>query len=851
MADEQNLYAMNEKIVLTPIEDEMQHSYIDYAMSVIVGRALPDVRDGLKPVHRRILFAMNELGLAHNRPYKKSARIVGEVLGKYHPHGDTAVYDSLVRMVQDFSLRYPLVDGQGNFGSVDGDNPAAMRYTEARLAGVANELLTDIEKETVDFTPNFDESLEEPTLLPARLPNLLVNGSSGIAVGMATNIPPHNLREVVAGITALIENPALTVKELSKFIKGPDFPTAGLLLGREGIRSAYETGRGRLVIRAKAVIETANAGNKKDAIIITEIPYQVNKSNMIQAIAGLVEDKKIEGIHDIRDESDRDGMRVVIELKKDAVPQIILNQLYKHTQMQETFGVIMLALVDGQPRVMNLKQMLEHFIEFRVSVVTRRTKFELDKAEKRAHILEGLKIAIANLDKVIKVIRASKSPELAKAALIENFKLTLIQAQAILEMQLQRLTALERDKIDEEYLELIKRIEYFKSVLKSRKKILEIVQTESEELVKKYGDERRTQIVAAEEEIELEDLIAEEDVLITISHTAYIKRIPVAMYRKQRRGGTGVTGAQVKDDDDFVEHMFPASTHDSILFFTNTGRVYWRKAYEIPQASRQAKGKAIVNLLALGAGENISSFLQVKEFTDKQYLLMVTKNGIIKKTNLIHYSRPRSSGINAITLRDKDELVCCKLTNGKDEIFIATRDGKAIRFAESQARDMGRTASGVRGIRLNKKDEVIAMEIANKEATALSVTELGFGKQTKYKEYRVQSRGGKGIINVKVTEKNGKVVNVMTVNPEEDELVIVTTGGMVVRCPAEQIRTSGRNAQGVRVIRLKDGHKVAAVARVVEKEGDEEEAGAETPELEFDDEKKKTAPSKKNPKKKK
>lgn len=852
MADEQNLYAMNEKIVPTPIEDEMQHSYIDYAMSVIVGRALPDVRDGLKPVHRRILYAMNELGLAHNRPYKKSARIVGEVLGKYHPHGDTAVYDSLVRMVQDFSLRYPLVDGQGNFGSVDGDNPAAMRYTEARLAGVSNELLTDIEKETVDFTPNFDESLEEPKLLPARLPNLLVNGSSGIAVGMATNIPPHNLREVVSGIIAMIENPAITVKELSKFIKGPDFPTAGLILGREGIRSAYETGRGRLVIRAKAVIETASASNKKDAIIITEIPYQVNKSNMIQAIAGLVEDKKIEGIHDIRDESDRDGMRVVIELKKDAVPQIILNQLYKHTQMQETFGVIMLALVDGQPRVMNIKQMLEHFIEFRVSVVMRRTKFELDKAEKRAHILEGLKIAIANLDKVIKVIRASKSPELAKKGLLENFKLSEVQAQAILEMQLQRLTALERDKIDEEYLELIKRIEYFKQVLKSRKKVLEIVQQESEELVKKYGDERRTQIVAAEEDIELEDLIAEEDVLITISHTGYIKRIPVAMYRKQRRGGTGVTGATVKDDDDFVEHMFLASTHDSILFFTNKGRVYWRKAYEIPQASRQAKGKAIVNLLALGAGENISSLLQVTEFTDKQYLLMCTKNGVIKKTNLIEYSRPRSTGINAITLRDNDELVCCKITNGKDEIFIATRNGKAIRFPESQARDMGRTASGVRGIKLDKKDEVIAMEIATKEATALSVTELGFGKQTKYKEYRVQSRGGKGIINVKVTDKNGKVVNVMTVNPDEDELVIVTTGGMVVRCPAEQIRTSGRNAQGVRVIRLKDGHKVAAVARVLEKEEEETAADGEaTPELEFDDDKKGGAKNAKTPKKKK
>ncbi len=817
MADE-NLYAMNEKIVPQAIEDEMKNSYIDYAMSVIVGRALPDVRDGLKPVHRRILYAMSELGLASNRPYKKSARVVGEVLGKYHPHGDLSVYDALVRMVQDFSLRYPLVDGQGNFGSVDGDNPAAMRYTEVRLDSVANELLNDIEKETVDFGPNFDESLQEPLLLPARIPNLLVNGSSGIAVGMATNIPPHNLKEVISGILAVIENPAVTIKDLTKIIKGPDFPTGGLILGREGIRDAYEKGRGRIVIRAKANIET---GGKKDAIVITEIPYQVNKSNLIQSIAGLVESKKIEGISDIRDESDREGMRVVIELKRDAVPQIVLNLLYKHTQMQETFGVIMLALVDGQPRVLNIKQVLENFIEFRVDVITRRTRYDLDKAEKRAHILEGLKIAIANLDKVIKVIRASKSPEQAKQGLLENFKLSVVQAQAILEMQLQRLTALERDKIDEEYAELIKKIEYYRSVLKSRAKVLSIVKEESEELVKKYGDERRTQIVAAEQEIEIEDLIAEEDVIITLSRQGYIKRIPVTMYRKQKRGGTGVTGGGMKDDDDFVEHMFLASTHDSIMFFTNKGRCFWRKAYEIPQASRQAKGKAIVNFLALSSEEQISSFLQVKEYDDKHYVLMVTKNGVIKKTNLIQYSRPRSTGINAITLRDKDELVSCKITSGKDEIFLATRSGKAIRFNEDQARDMGRTASGVRGMNIDKKDEIIAMEVVDKEATALSITELGFGKKTKFKEYRLQSRGGKGIINVKVTSKNGNVVNVLTVR-EEDQIVIVTTGGMIVRCPVDQIRTSGRNAQGVRVIRLKDGHKVAAAARVVEKDDDDE-----------------------------
>ncbi len=832
MAEHQNLYTMNEKIIPVPIEDEMRDSYIDYAMSVIVGRALPDVRDGLKPVHRRILFAMNELGLVSNKPYKKCARIVGEVLGKFHPHGDMAVYETLVRMVQDFSLRYPLVDGQGNFGSVDGDNAAAMRYTEARLDAVSHELLNDIDKKTVDFVPNFDESLEEPVVLPTRFPNLLVNGSSGIAVGMATNIPPHNLREIIAGIIATIQNPNVTIKELSKVIKGPDFPTGGLILGRDGIRQAQETGRGRIVIRAKAAIETGKS--KKDAIIITEIPYQVNKANLIESIANLVENKKIEGISDIRDESDRDGMRVVIELKKDCVPQIVLNQLYKHTQMQETFGVIMLSLVEGQPRVLNIKQMIEYFIEFRVVVVTRRTRFELEKAERRAHILEGLKIAIANLDKVIKIIRSSKSPEAARAGLIENFKLTAIQAQAILEMQLQRLTALEREKIDEEYLELIKRIEYYKSVLKSRQKILGIVQEESEEILKKYGDERRTQIVAAEEEIEIEDLIAEEDVLVTISHAGYIKRIPVSMYRKQRRGGTGVTGAGLRDDEDFVEHMFLASTHDTILFLTNKGRVYWRKAYEVPQASRQARGKAIVNLLSLSQDENISSLLQVKAFDDKRYVVMVTKNGVIKKTNLIHYSRPRSSGINAISLRDKDELVACKLTSGKDEIFIATREGKAIRFNEDNVRDMGRTASGVRGIKLAKKDEVIAADIVTPDATALSITEFGFGKKTKFKEYRIQSRGGKGIINVKVTPKNGKVVNVVTVD-EQDEIILVTTGGMVVRCPINQIRTSGRNAQGVHVIRLKDSHKVASATRVVAKD----EENGDAPQLELlDDEEK-------------
>ncbi len=817
-----SIYAMGEKVVQIPIEDEMRDSYIDYAMSVIVGRALPDVRDGLKPVHRRILFAMQELGLSPNRAYKKSARIVGEVLGKYHPHGDLAVYETLVRMVQDFSLRYPLIDGQGNFGSVDGDNAAAMRYTEVRLAHPAEELLSDIDKDTVDFVPNFDESLTEPSLLPSRLPNLLVNGSSGIAVGMATNIPPHNLKEIIEGMNAVIDNPEMGIKDLAKIIKGPDFPTAGIILGRDGIKSAYETGRGRIVVRAKAVIETSE--RKKDAIIITEIPYQVNKSNLIESIAHLVEEKKVEGIHDIRDESDREGMRLVIELKKDAMHQIVLNQLYKHTQLQETFGVILLALVGGQPKVLTLKQMITHFIEFRVEVVTRRTRFELDRAEKRAHILEGLKIAIANLDKIIKTIRQAKDPETAKQELVKNFKLTEIQAKAILEMQLQRITALERVKIDEEYLELIKKIEYYNSVLKSRTKILSIVKEESAELLKKYGDERRTEIVAKEDEIEIEDLIAEEDVLITISHAGYIKRTPVTLYRKQRRGGVGVTGGGVKEEaEDFIQHLFLTSTHDFILFFTNKGRVYWRKAYEIPQASRQARGKAIVNLLSLGPEEKVSSFLQVKEFDEKHFIVMVTKNGVIKKTRLSAYANPRTKGIVAITLKPKDELVGTRLTNGQNEIFLASLSGKAIRFPEKQVREMGRSASGVRGIRFGKKDEVIAMEIVDKDAKVLSVTTKGFGKKSDFKDYRLQSRGGKGVINIKLTAKNGEVASVLAVR-EEDELILVTTGGMVVRCPVNQIRTSGRAAQGVHVIRLKEKDRVASAACVVAREEEEEVA---------------------------
>jgi DNA gyrase subunit A len=812
------LYAQNEKLIPVYIEDEMKASYISYAMSVIVGRALPDVRDGLKPVHRRILYAMRELGLEHSKPYKKSARIVGEVLGKYHPHGDTAVYDSLVRMVQDFSLRYPLIDGQGNFGSVDGDAPAAMRYTEARMASIADEMLADIDKGTVKFTPNFDETLEEPTVVPARLPNLLVNGSSGIAVGMATNIPPHNLSEIADAIVELINNPEVTIKDLMKIVKGPDFPTAGIICGREGIKNAYETGRGLLKIHAKASIEQKKGG--KEAIIITQIPYQVNKSKLIENMAGLVQDKKIEGISDIRDESDREGMRIVVEVKRDQNAEIILNQLYKHTQMEESFGIIMLALVDNKPKVLNLKEMLEAYIKHRREIVRRRTQFELNKAEKRAHILEGLKIAIDHLTQVIKTIRESKDPKAAQAALMKNFDLSEAQAQAILEMQLQRLTALERDKVENEYLELIKKIEAYKAILKSEKKILEIVKDEVIELKKKYGDERRTEIVGKVEDIEIEDLIKEEDMVITISHAGYLKRLPVDSYRRQKRGGTGVTGIDMKEED-FVEHLFIASTHEYILFFTNKGRVHWLKVYEIPQASRSARGKAVINLLQLEQGENISSYVRVKEFKESNFVIMATKNGLIKKTDLMAYSNPRKGGIIGITLEKDDELIDVSLTDGSQEILMATHLGKAIRFPEKQVRDMGRGAKGVKGIRLAKKDKVIAMEVAKKDSTVLTATSEGFAKRTTLDQYRKQSRGGKGIINVKVTKKNGEAVGLKIVN-DQDELMVITVKGMIVRCNVKDIRATGRSAQGVHIIKLDSGDKVSSIAHVIPEEKEEE-----------------------------
>jgi DNA gyrase subunit A len=1011
------MYAENERIIPVCIEDEMKGSYLSYAMSVIVGRALPDVKDGLKPVHRRILYAMHELNLDHTKPYKKSARIVGEALGKFHPHGDTAVYDTLVRMVQDFSLRYPLVDGQGNFGcftkdtkirladgrsltfgelikehkegrknytfainakskkieiaeiknprktrlnaevikvtldngeeirctpdhlfmlrngvykkakelkggdslmplylkhcdgkndpalkgyeqiyqpsqenwelthhladeqnrrcglphlktamkyfsdaeesrnhkvnkveflkyredvydltidrwhnfalaagifvhnSVDGDAAAAMRYTEARLAAISNEMLSDIEKDTVDFVPNFDASLQEPVLLPSVLPNLLVNGSSGIAVGMATNVPPHNLTEVIDGICSLIDNPEAEIKELMRFIKGPDFPTGGIICGRDGIKDAFNTGRGKITLRARASIERQKSG--KDNILITEIPYQVNKTTLIESIADLVQEKKIEGISDIRDESDKDGMRVVIELKRDSEPQIILNQLYKHTQLETTFGIIALALVEGRPRVLNLKQIIRCYIDHRKVIIRRRTQFDLDKALKRAHILEGLKIALKHLDRIIKTIRASKNTPEAKKALMKNFELSDLQAQAILEMQLQRLTALEREKIDAEYLELLKQIERFRAILASEKLIEGIIKDELAALKKKYGDERRTEIIGEVEDIEIEDLIAEEDMVITISHAGYIKRLAISAYRKQKRGGKGVTAMETREED-FVERLFVASTKDYLLVFTDQGRLHWIKVYEIPQASRQSKGKAIINLLQVGAKEKVAAVLPVKEFSDNKSIILCSKKGVIKKTVLSAFANPRKGGIVAMGLDKDDAVMEAKLTDANQDILIATRQGKAIRFKEKQIREMGRQAKGVRGISLAKKDEVVGMEIISADltktgATILTVTSCGFAKRTVLDEYRIQSRGGKGIINVKVTAKNGEAVALNCVLPD-DELMTITQQGMMVRCPVKDIRETGRNAQGVRLIALDKNDAVTSVAKIVAKE---------------------------------
>jgi len=808
------MYTRNEKIVPVCIEEEVKDSYLNYAMSVIVGRALPDVRDGLKPVHRRILFAMQELNLDHSKPYKKCARIVGEVLGKYHPHGDVAVYDTLVRMAQDFSLRYPLVEGQGNFGSIDGDAAAAMRYTEARLDAISDEMLGDIDKETVDFGPNFDSSLKEPLLLPAALPNLLVNGSSGIAVGMATNIPPHNLNEVADAIIYLLDQPEAELKDLMRYVRGPDFPTGGVICGKEGIKEAYASGKGKVTLRARATVE--HQKNGKDLIVVTEIPYQIQKSSIIESIANLVDEKKIEGISDIRDESDKDGLRMVVELKRDVEPQIVLNQLFKHTQLETTFGIIMLALVDNRPRVLTLRQVLGYYIDHRKNIIRRRTQFELDKALKRAHILEGLKIALKNIDRIIKLIKTSKNTEEAKARMMKEFGLSDAQSQAILEMQLQRLTALERDKIDAEYAELLKKIELCRAILASEKKVEGIIKEELENLKKKYGDERRTDIVGEVEELEVEDLIAEEDVVVTISHGGYIKRLPVSAYRKQRRGGTGATGAEVKEED-FVEHLFVASTKEYLLIFTGKGQVHWLKVYEIPQGSRTSKGKAIVNLLDMEAGSKVSSTVPVKEFSGDKYLVMVTRQGKIKKTKLDAYGNPRKGGIIGITLDKGDELIGVELTDGKHELLIGTRQGKAIRFPENKVRDMGRQAGGVRAISLGKKDEVIGMILAQKGTNILTVTQLGFAKRTPAEEYRLTSRGGKGIINMRVTDKNGEVVSLKTVN-DKDELMVITQNGMFLRCAVKDIRATGRSAQGVRLIKLQGKDRVSGVAHVIAEE---------------------------------
>jgi len=799
------------------IEKKMKDSYIDYSMSVIVSRALPDVRDGLKPVHRRVLYGMSELGLRPNSAYKKSARIVGEVLGKYHPHGDTAVYDSMVRMVQDFSLRYPLVDGQGNFGSVDGDSPAAMRYTEARMTNIAVEVLRDLDKETVDFTTNFDESLKEPTVMPSVLPNLLVNGASGIAVGMATNIPPHNLREIVDALIALIDSPETEISELMQYVKGPDFPTAAIIYGAAGIHEAYHTGRGRVVIRGRATVEALKSG--RENIVVSELPYQVNKANLIEKIADLVRDKKIEGISDIRDESDRDGMRMVIELKRDAYPDVILNQLYKHTQMQNTFGVIMLALVNGMPKVLNLKEALEHFIQFRHDVVVRRTQFDLNKAEKRAHILEGLKICLDNIDEVVELIKKSPNAESARMSLMDRFGLSEVQSQAILDMRLQRLTGLEREKIENEYLELIKLIEQLRSILASHEKRMKIVKDEIIEIREKYGDERRTEIIHATSDFNVEDMIAEEDMVITISHTGFIKRIAVTTYRRQLRGGRGLTGATTKEED-FVEHLFIASTHNYMLFFTNKGRCHWLKVHEIPQAGRATKGRAIVNLLEVEKHERIAAILPVREFDNESFIVMATREGIVKKTALSAYSNPRRGGINAISIREGDDLIEASISNGNHDVLLGTRRGLSIRFHENEVRAMGRTASGVKGINLGKGDAVVGMVVVKREGSVLVVTEFGLGKRTALSEYRVSHRGGKGVFTLKVTDKTGELVTLKEV-VDEDDIMIITVNGVLIRQSVNKLKIQGRNTQGFRLIRLDSGDRVGDVARVVREEENE------------------------------
>ncbi|NLX86144.1 MAG: DNA gyrase subunit A [Clostridiales bacterium] len=799
-----------DNIITVDIQQEMKKSYIDYAMSVIVSRALPDVRDGLKPVHRRILYAMNELGLTPDKPHRKSARIVGDVLGKYHPHGDTAVYDAMVRMAQDFSTRQVLVDGHGNFGSIDGDSAAAMRYTEARMAKIALEMLRDINKDTVDFVPNFDESLTEPSVLPSRFPNILVNGASGIAVGMATSIPPHNLGEVIDGVVKLIDNPDIQLKDLIKVIKGPDFPTGATIMGKGGIKDAYATGKGRVTVRARATIE-ASSGNRH-RIIVTEIPYQVNKAKLIERIAELVREKKIEGISDIRDESDRKGMRIVLDLKRDANPQVVLNLLYKHTQLQDTFSIIMLALVDGQPRVLNLKEILVHYLDHQKNVVRRRTIYDLNKAEERAHILEGLRIALDNIDRVIALIRGSKNDQVARDGLMREFGLTEKQAQAILDMRLRRLTGLEREKIDAEYKDLLEKIRYYRDVLEKEELLESVIKEELLEIKTKYADTRRTNIAPDAGEFNIEDLIEEQEVAITLTHLGYIKRVPADAYRSQRRGGKGVTALTTKTED-FVSDIFITSTHNYILFFTNRGRVYRLKAYEIPEAGRQAKGTAIVNLLQLSGGETITAVIPIRDFEEEKYMLFATKKGLVKKTPLSEYASQRKNGLQAIGLMEGDELIGVKLTEGSDHVILATKNGYSIRFGEEGVRSMGRYSRGVKGITLGSGDQVVGMELAKEGADLLSVTVNGFGKRTDLEEYSLQNRGGKGIKTYRITSKTGELVGIKVVD-EKDDIMLITKNGIVIRLNVSEVSRMGRITQGVTLMKFDKDQTLVSIAKI-------------------------------------
>ncbi len=802
------------------IVQEMSESYLNYSMSVIVSRALPDVRDGLKPVHRRVLYGASDLGATWNRSHKKSARIVGEVLGKYHPHGDSSVYDSLVRMAQPWSLRYPLIDGQGNFGSIDGDNAAAMRYTEARMGKIAAEMLQDIDKNTVVFSPNFDDSLEEPSVLPTIIPNLLMNGSEGIAVGMATKIPPHNLEELVSGLVALLDNPEVSIEELSsEHIKGPDFPTGGFIMGSDGIKSAYSTGRGRVVMRGKASIEELDSG--KERIIISEIPYQINKSNLVEKIAELVRDKKLEGISDLRDESDKDGIRIVVECKRDAIGEVILNNLYKYTQLQETFGVILLALVEGIPKVMGLKEMLNHFLNFRREIIINRTKFELEEAEKRSHILEGLKKALENIDKIISIIRGSKDPDTAKKELINIFSFSEKQTKAILDMRLQKLTSLEIDKVVEEYQELQKLIKQLNQILTSKELQDNVIKDELNTVLEKYGDERKTEIIPFSGDLSVEDMIADEDMVVTITHNGYIKRLPTATWRAQRRGGKGMKGAKTKDDD-YVEHLLIASTHNTMLFFTNKGKCHWLKVHQIPPGSRISQGRAIINLINCEQGEKVQAFVSVKEFNDTDHIVMATKKGMIKRSSLGLYSKPRKGGIYAIEVREGDELIQARVSSGEQDIVMATSGGKAIRFAENSIRATGRKTMGVRGIKMSfEKDYVVGMLVVKREGSVLVATDRGYGKRSDVDAYRTQNRGGKGVYTVKSTPKVGNLVSIMEVI-DDDDIMIITNKGIMIRQPVKNIKVIGRNTQGVKLLKLDDGAFISSITKVLKEEEKDE-----------------------------